>query len=79
MKGWFWDAYSITLCAVWFALDSLEDTITFIEAELQKGQPKYAQEAVWQRSAGQYLLHEIMHLCAVGQPHGTLCGSLVGR
>ncbi|KAK0703399.1 hypothetical protein B0T26DRAFT_496936 [Lasiosphaeria miniovina] len=71
VNGWFWNAYYITLCPVWFGLNSLEDTITFIEAEPQKGQPRYAQEAVWQRSAGQYLLHEIRHLGAVGQPHGV--------
>lgn len=68
-KGWTgWYNY-ITLCPAWFQLEDLETKMLFVEDELQKGNPKYAQEAQWQKSQGQFFLHEMMHLDVIGNPH----------
>lgn len=71
-KGWTgWYNY-ITLCPAWFQLDDLETKMLFVEDELQKGNPKYAQEAQWQKSQGQFFLHEMMHLDVIGNPHSKI-------
>ena len=61
--------YHIVLCDVYFTLDNLESKQELIEEQLAKGETKYASEAEWQKNTGQYLLHEMMHLNTVGQPH----------
>lgn len=40
-----------------------------IEEALARGDTTYAEIADWQKNKGQYFLHEMMHLDAVGQPH----------
>ncbi|KAF3811108.1 hypothetical protein GCG54_00010444 [Colletotrichum gloeosporioides] len=67
--GWFgWKYQHVTLCPVFFELRTLDDTFELLEDGLERGELKYAQEAEWQANTGQYLLHEIMHLDAVGIP-----------
>ena len=70
-NGWFGKYYYITLCPAFSSLDTLEEKITFIEDALRKGEPKYAEEAAWQKNSGQFFLHEMMHLDSVGTTHST--------
>ncbi|EQB57145.1 hypothetical protein CGLO_02782 [Colletotrichum gloeosporioides Cg-14] len=67
--SWFgWKYQHVTLCPVFFELRTLDDIFELLEDGLERGELKYAQEAEWQANTGQYLLHEIMHLDAVGIP-----------
>ncbi|KAF3810368.1 hypothetical protein GCG54_00000413 [Colletotrichum gloeosporioides] len=69
-KGWFGYTFQhITLCPIYFGLDSLEGKFEMIEEALARGDTTYAEIADWQKNKGQYFLHEMMHLDAVGQPH----------
>ena len=68
-KGWFSTTYYITLCPIWFKLESLEDKTWEVEEQIHKGDLKYAQQAGYQKNQGQYFLHEMIHLEAVGDPH----------
>lgn len=77
-KGWFGYTFQhITLCPIYFGLDSLEEKFEMIGKALARGDTTYAEIADWQKNKGQYFLHEMMHLDAVGQPHSkktlTVC------
>jgi hypothetical protein len=69
---WFGSYQHITLCPVYFGLDSLEEKFEMIEKGLASGETKYAEQAEWQKNKGQFFLHEMMHLEAVGDPHSKL-------
>ncbi|KAM0342062.1 hypothetical protein ACHAPU_009790 [Fusarium lateritium] len=66
--GWLGSYHYIALCEIFFTLPDLEEKTELIEDQLQRGDAKYAQEAVWQKNMGQFFLHEMMHLESVGQP-----------
>jgi hypothetical protein len=71
-KGWFGSRYQhISLCPIFFSLETLEEKIASVEDGIQRGDLKYAREALWQKNIGQFFLHEMMHLKAVGQPDST--------
>ncbi|KEZ44680.1 hypothetical protein SAPIO_CDS2756 [Scedosporium apiospermum] len=67
-ETWFGSYQHITLCPVYFGLDSLEEKFEMIEKGLASGETKYAEQAEWQKNKGQFFLHEMMHLKAVGDP-----------
>jgi hypothetical protein len=71
-RGWLGDYHYIALCDIFFSLPDLEEKTEIIEDQLQRGDSKYAREAVWQKNMGQFFLHEMMHLHSVGDPHSKL-------
>ncbi|KAF9775222.1 hypothetical protein IL306_006696 [Fusarium sp. DS 682] len=68
-RGWLGDYHNVALCDRFFGLPDLEEKTEFIEQQLQEGNTKYAEGAVWQKNMGQFFLHEMMHLDSVGKPH----------
>lgn len=68
-KGWFGYYHYVTMCPIFFTMDTMEERITAIEADLARGENKSATSADWQKHTGQAFLHEMMHLDAVGKPH----------
>ena len=69
--GWFGYKYHyIALCDPFFNLDTLKDRVSLVERALREEQPEWAQQSVYQKNQGLYFLHEMMHLDAVGIPHG---------
>ncbi|KAF4497527.1 Metalloproteases (zincins), catalytic [Fusarium agapanthi] len=68
-RGWMGQYHNIALCKSFFTVPDLEEKTEFIEEQIQNGNTKYAQEAIWQKNMGQYFLHEMMHLDSVGKPH----------
>lgn len=64
--AWTYSGYTgyyqyITLCPVFFGLDTLDTKINEVEQELAKVSTTMAKDMTWLRSTGQYFLHEMMH------------------
>ncbi|KAI9830702.1 MAG: hypothetical protein M1826_004531 [Phylliscum demangeonii] len=68
VHGWFWDEHHITLCPPFFDLDSLDQKIDELEKDLAAGNTKSSSDARYQKTMGQFFLHEMMHLDLIGKP-----------
>ncbi|OHE90779.1 hypothetical protein CORC01_13919 [Colletotrichum orchidophilum] len=82
-QAWYfgWKYYHITLCPIYFGLDTLDEKFDLIESELGNGETKHAAKAEWQMNTGQYLLHEMMHLliCHSGETGRWAYGPAMGH
>jgi hypothetical protein len=60
-KRWVFDYYYITLCPVFFQLDTLASKFEAVQQDIASGSTKMASDMVWLRTTGQFFLHEMMH------------------
>lgn len=70
-KGWTGHYYYITLCPVYFGIDTFQNKTKEIQERIPAGDTRFGNEAEWQKHRGLFFLHEMMHLDSVGDPHIT--------
>lgn len=59
--GWFGYYYYITVCPVFFTIDTLSSKINDVQQELASGSTRMATDMTWLRTTGEVFLHELMH------------------
>jgi hypothetical protein len=60
-SGWVYYYHYITLCPLFFSLDTLDTKIADVERDLASGSTKFATDMTWLQNTGQFFLHELMH------------------
>lgn len=71
-SGWVAYYHYITVCPVFFQLDTLSSKMEEVEKDLASGSTKMASDMTWLRNTGQFFLHEMMHTRLVDggiEPH----------